>query len=194
MASVAKSRTARLFAAIWLPELQRAELAQALAVSLSQPADPSIAASLGGASLRPTRPDTWHITLAFVGEAPVTRTVDRFRALVPKDAQAGPLQLAGSGNFGPVVWVGVSSGPWLAEFADALQSQLHVADRRFRAHVTVARVRGDRRVATTAAARAAETLAHWEGTPWFPTEAVLVESVLGPTPSYPVLERVPLSS
>ena len=104
---------------------------------------------------------------------------------------AEPIHLAGAGAFGPVVWVGVEHGAWLADLARGLQHRLHVADRRFRAHVTVGRLRGD-----GGAARAREVvplLSSHVGPPWTPGAITLVESVTGPAPEYHVLQGWPLS-
>lgn len=133
-------------------------------------------------------PERWHITLAFLGVADPGRAAARISTVEQRGAMAvEPVRLAGAGAFGPVVWVGVEHGPWLAELAGDLRRALHVADRRFRAHVTVGRLRGE-----GGAARARELiplLASHVGPPWTPSELTLVESVTGPAPKYHILER-----
>ena len=104
---------------------------------------------------------------------------------------AEPIRLARAGAFGPVVWVGVEHGAWLADLAGRLQRTLRVADRRFRAHVTVGRVRGPE-----GAARAREVvplLLPHAGPAWTPSEFTLVESTTGPAPEYRVIDRWPLN-
>lgn len=206
MAAESTSPTARLFVAIWLPEPVAEHLSQGLQEALdhfapSDPAEP--APDLG---LRVTRRDTWHLTLAFLGQVPVDRTASHFlRIQLRGTAQDGPgrprtstagdgslqpgaLALRGAGTFGPTAWVGVDHGPWLAGLAESVQRTLHVADRRFRAHVTVARARQDR----VRAREFAQTLRDYRGPQWLPDELLLVESVLGPVPRYPVRARLPL--
>jgi 2'-5' RNA ligase len=89
-----------------------------------------------------------------------------------------------------VIWVGVEHGPWLAELARGLQASLHVADRRFRAHMTVGRLRGG--AGPARANDVVPTLGAHDGPAWTPGEITLVESVTGPAPEYHVLERWPL--
>jgi 2'-5' RNA ligase len=137
------------------------------------------------------------VTLAFLGSAPLARTIRRFQG--PSQANegtglppTGELQLAGSGNFGPVVWVAVAHDGWLATAAAAMQNRLAVTDRRFQAHVTVGRGRGRGRTPVEVARRAAGRLGDWRGPTWTPTEILLVESILGPHPQYPIRSRIAL--
>ena len=148
-----------------------------------------------GVNTRLARRDTWHITLAFLGEvtedrvhdvhAAVGRAVDRWRGEGPPH-----LRLAGGGRFGrgrfTLLWVGVE-GETLAGLARQVRRELKRArlphdDKPFRPHLTVARP-GDRvdRAAVNAD-RAA--LAEYRGPVW-PAETVeLVRSHLGPKPWY----------
>ena len=103
-----------------------------------------------------------------------------------------PIRLTGAGTFGPILWVGVEHGRWLADLATQLQSALRVDDRRFRAHVTVGRARGRPTEAARQARAAIPSLADHRGPPWLPTEVTLVASTNGPAPEYRVLERWPL--
>ena len=172
---------ARLFVAIWPDDAPRDALAHTV--------DPVRRAA---PDVRWQPPARWHITLAFLGVADPERAAARISTLERRGdtPAAGPLRLAGAGIFGPVIWVGVEHGPWLAEMAGGLQRVLHVADRRFRAHVTVGRLRGE-----GAAARAQEVvplLSPHAGPAWTPREITLVESVPGPAPEYRIIERWPL--
>ncbi len=146
---------------------------------------------------RPSSPDLrwqpaqrWHVTLAFVGDrapGPVQRRLSRVPLPIPE-----PIRLAGAGTFGPVAWIGVDHGPWLAELARDVQSALDVSDRHFRAHVTVARARGRGGVASARAAAA--HLDGYVGPPWMPDALTLVSSVAGPTPRYEVVAARPLGA
>lgn len=171
--------TARLFVAIWPDDASR----DALATTVHE-------ARSTAAAVRWQPPERWHITLAFLGHADPEQAVSRISThnlLAPE-----PIHLARSGTFGPVIWVGVEHGRWLAEVAGGLQRTLRVADRRFRAHVTVGRVRGP---GGPAQARdvAARLSAH-VGPAWTPAEVTLIESTTGPAPEYRVRERWPLGS
>lgn len=164
-------------------------------------------------SLRWTRPDDRHITLAFHGEVPEGYLEDLAGAL--DDAALAQPQfdaaLRGAGLFsGRTLWVGCSGegwGPLMAAAgqigADLLGRQ---TDGRSRPHLTVARA-GDRararsgsgaggRPPTTRAARAstgsvgadapasfAPALALYTGPTWTVGEIVLVRSQLGSGPS-----------
>jgi 2'-5' RNA ligase len=173
--------TTRLFVAIWPDTAAR----QALVPTVD-------AARLAAPDVRWQPPERWHITLAFLGPADPGKAGARIDALARADRLpcADPLGLRGSGTFGPVIWVGVEHGHWLATLAHDLQQSLHVADRRFRAHVTVGRIRGPHGPAR-ATDVAASLVAH-HGPAWTPAEVTLVESVTGPAPQYHVLSRWPL--
>lgn len=162
----------RLFVAIWPPPDAVAHITAALAAERPDAPD-----------LRWQPPDRWHITLAFLGEADAERSHRRLARtrLVP----VGRLRIAGSGAFGPIVWLGVEHGRGLADLAAGLQATLRVPDRRFRAHVTVARARG--RSGAPTARQAAEVLSGYRGPAWTPHEVTLVRSVGGPAPRYEVL-------
>lgn len=174
--------TARLFVAVWPDDAAREALADT--VERAQQATTDV---------RWQPPERWHITLAFLGVVDPGRAAARIPTVEQRGdtPAAEPIHLVGAGAFGPVVWVGVEHGAWLGDLARRLQHTLHVADRRFRAHVTVGRLRGD-----GGAARAREVvpmLSSHVGPPWTPGEITLVESVTGPTPEYHILERWPLS-
>jgi 2'-5' RNA ligase len=102
---------------------------------------------------------------------------------------AHPLHLAGAGAFGPIVWVGVEHGPWLTQLAETVQRTLRVADRRFRAHVTVGRARGRPGPAKARAREVVPALGTVRGPAWTPDWLTLVRSRTGPEPEYSILER-----
>jgi 2'-5' RNA ligase len=172
----------RLFVAIWPDAAARAALRSD--VDRARTAHPD---------LRWQAEERWHVTLAFLGDVDPVAAGRRLDALARRSLPAAePVRTAGSGAFGPVLWVGVQHGPWLRDLARAVQDRLHVPDRRFRAHVTVARARGaDPNVAARAAVPA---LAGHLGPHWLPGELTLVASRTGPQPSYHVRRSWPLQS
>ncbi len=130
--------------------------------------------------LRWQTPDRWHLTLAFLGSRSPDKEIRRLRRLTPP--AVGPLRISGSGRFGPVLWLGIEAGPWLAELAAEVRRVHDVDERRFRAHVTVARSRsilGQRQLT-----HAVADLASVRSPAWTPSELVLVESTIGPAASY----------
>jgi RNA 2',3'-cyclic 3'-phosphodiesterase len=100
--------------------------------------------------LRWSRPESWHITLAFLGEVtePVAHDVDVRLARVARRHSRCELAFAGAGRFnGRVFWVGVrgDTAP-LRRLADASAAaarrvDIPIEDRRFRPHLTLARAR-----------------------------------------------------
>ena len=143
----------------------------------------------GSAELRWQSPDRWHITLAFLGDRDVDSELARFPAAFP--AHSEPIRVEGSGHFGPVLWLGVTSPRWLIELAAGIQHVMRGDRRRFRGHVTVARSRtrgGDRELSAAVAA-----LGRFASDAWTPDEVVLVRSVIGPKPEYEVIVRSPLT-
>ena len=175
----------RLFAAVWPDQAAR----EALAAQLDD-----IREDATGVHWQP--PHRWHITLAFLGPGDPDVAAARISAAGRRHASplAGPLRLSGSGTFGPIVWVGVEHGPWLAELADRLQRAMRTPDRRFRAHVTVGRVRGH--AALPNARATAALMSGHSGPTWTPSEMTLVASTTGPKPEYRIVDRwsLPTSS
>ena len=158
-----------------------------------------MAAANRGVNTRPARPETWHVTLAFLGEvaeeragrvpAAIQRAVDGWR-----DAATGAPELAltGGGTFGrgrfTVLWVGVDGDRELLGRLSRLvrrelrRDRLPYDDKPFRPHLTVARP-GDRLDrAAVGADRAA--LAGYRGPTWRVESVELVRSHLGPRPRY----------
>lgn len=139
----------------------------------------------------PSRPERWHLTLAFLGEVD---DPDPVRAqLRPAVASAAPFELAlrGSGTFGrgAVVWVGVGGdvAP-LRSLASVVSAACRAAgadvdDKPYRPHVSV----GRRSHPDPAA------LAAYDGPAWPVSEVELVRSTLGHTVTHHVLDRFPLA-
>ncbi len=171
--------TERLFVAIW----PTTEVRDAVQAAL---------APLPGRypELRWQSPDRWHITVGFLGDRDPRRELNRFSRL--EMPAAHPIQLEGSGRFGPVLWLGVRSGDWLAALAGSVHKVMRSPDRRFRGHVTIARSRSS--IGARHVARAVTDLAEFQSPAWVPAEATLVRSNMGPQPSYEVIGRTPLTA
>lgn len=128
----------RLFVALEVAEPARAALKRALAPLREQ-----------YPWLRWTDPETWHVTLAFVGRVAPDRveTVDRITAEVTADRQPLALRLDGrAGTFaGSVFFASLTEDPALTSVAQELAERLRahgfrLDDRYFVAHCTLARV------------------------------------------------------
>lgn len=169
----------RLFVGLWPNPEAVAHLAARLGTE--RPEDPA---------LRWQPAERWHITVAFLGQADpgrARRRLDRLALPTP-----GPLRLAGSGRFGPILWVGVEQDGWLADLAETVQRTLRIADGPYRPHLTVARARG--REGAAVARAAAPALAGYRGPGWTPEVLTLVRSRTGPHPSYEVIGTWPFPS
>jgi 2'-5' RNA ligase len=191
----------RLFVAAYPPDEARAHLAtqvDALAVGR---------AAADGVNARLAAHETWHITVAFLGDVPderrddvesaVARGVLAWRAQRPD----GPprLRLAGGGRFGrgrfTILWIGLGGEvTTVAALGKALRRELKRArlsydPRPFRPHLTLARpgdrvdVRGD-----------IAALHEYAGPEWPVDEICLMRSHLGPKPTYDRLASWPLGS
>jgi 2'-5' RNA ligase len=148
-----------------------------------------------------TLPERWHLTLLFLGAVPDHQVADLVAALGPQvpATPLGPLQLAGAGRFGSprrpqVAWIGLDGDvPTLTDLARRLAAQarrlrLEVEDRPFRPHLTVGRWRPGRPADGTVIDR----LAGYRGPEWPVREVRLLESHLGPTPTYDELAAWPV--
>ncbi|HEV2892013.1 MAG TPA: RNA 2',3'-cyclic phosphodiesterase [Frankiaceae bacterium] len=141
-----------------------------------------------------------HVTLAFLGEVSedTARRVEEHLGEAAAEREPFALRLRGGGAFpraarARVLWAGLDGD------LDALSSLARATRRAARAarvdverkpyvpHVTVARLRRPADVSGAAAALDAVT-----SQVWTVTEVVLMRSVLGPTPSYEPLARLPL--
>ena len=165
-----------------------------LFVSIQPPADALAAldADLGRAravaphGLRWTRPEQWHLTLAFLGEVPdddVPALTDAVGGAVG-DAPMS-LRLAGGGCFGTrVLWVGLAGDVHalrtLAAGIGAAASQVGVAldDPSFRPHLTLARAGKEKADLRPAAAELAQVV----GPPWDVAAVSLMRSRLSAGP------------
>lgn len=149
--------------------------------------------------LRWTRPDGWHVTLAFLGEVaaavePVTAAVTRG----VRGADVGPvaLRLAEPGRFGRrAAWFGIADDPAgsVARLGEAIQAELEqaalpVERREVRPHLTVVRPKGRRQLP----AGFVDRLPRPEGS-WTVEHAVLLRSYTEPEGArYEELARVEL--
>ena len=107
--------------------------------------------------LRWVRPSRWHLTLAFLGELSIAARMRAQHALQRATAHTPPLEVTLPGRVGRfgnrVLWAAVDTGEddVLASLVAALRRELSVAGvpydgRPFRAHVTLARNGGQRRL------------------------------------------------
>jgi 2'-5' RNA ligase len=166
---------ARLFSAVLPPRFAVLDLAELLA-DFRGVVD----------RLRFTPAERWHITLCFYGEDdPSTRARwlrERVAALPPPR-----LRLTGSATFPGVFFAGVGADSPADVAALRKLARRCGAERRYRAHLTLARWRAP----DVSRERLTALLDGYTG-PWFVPDAVaLVQSEAG---AYRVLERMPLTS
>jgi 2'-5' RNA ligase len=130
-------------------------------------------------------PDTWHLTLVFLGQTPA-REVPRLAEIINGVAASGRpfrTELRGAGSFGGgrrplVAWIGVGAGAGeLAVLAAQLEGAIDPRreSRPLRPHLTVAREAPPRLVEALQASMAARP-----GLSWTSDRLVLYRSVLGP--------------
>ncbi|WP_457030367.1 RNA 2',3'-cyclic phosphodiesterase [Kitasatospora sp. P5_F3] len=191
----------RLFVAVNPPVVAVQELADAVAPLRELP---------GAERLRWSGVDGWHLTLAFLGELPVTElpALTGLLARVAEEHGAHRLRLAGGGCFGDrVLWAGVDGEVWaLRRLAEAVREgvgELGVETDQFgfHPHLTLARAgssQGRRRAARRTDAGDLQSLAGaldgFRGREWRAGELCLMRSDQGIGPSrYTVLERLPLA-
>ncbi|MFL6240412.1 MAG: RNA 2',3'-cyclic phosphodiesterase [Actinomycetes bacterium] len=137
--------------------------------------------------LRWTDPEQWHLTLTFCGEVDEKTAAELSLRLARAAARQAPvsLRLAGSGAFSRparahALWVGlkgeVDSLGRLAASASAAARRCAIAveDRRFRAHLTIARAAPAKDLRELVAA-----LSSYDGPTWVANEIHLVRSHLG---------------
>lgn len=134
----------------------------------------------------------WHVTVLFLGQcdSETTAVAQSEAARLSPKAVPEPITLTRSGNFGAVLWVGVDTGPWLADLSRRLGRALlpHDQRRQFRGHLTLARARAKRSPNECRSA-----LRDYRGLAWTPRRMALVESHLGPEPRYEDLAVFPLA-
>ncbi len=182
----------RLFVAIVPPPDALAELADVLA--------PLRAASPG---LRWTGPDDWHLTLAFLGEVADPVLANLFLRL-ERAARRHPVQrlaVSGGGAFprpsrATVLWAGISTAGGLGPLAASVAAAARRAGapppdegRRYRPHLTLARLRQPADISPLTAA-----LAGFSGRSWTAADVRLIRSNLRGQPRYTELGRWPLRS
>jgi 2'-5' RNA ligase len=148
-------------------------------------------------AVRWVRPEALHVTLRFLGNVAASRVEAIARAVGAEVARIAPFELAlGTPKLFPsprrprVVALELEPEAPLAELAAAVERGVVAAGfeaeaRRFRAHLTLGRIRGDRAPALGAASAPAARFRVGE--------AVLFRSDLSPSGSrYTPLERMPL--
>jgi 2'-5' RNA ligase len=174
----------RLFVAVTPPP----EALRALRLTLAPMLD-------GWDRLRWSREESWHITLAFLGEVDASLVPQLSRRLARVAARHSPMELSirGAGAFSRpaaarVVWSGIA-GPDtdLRRLADSVaaaarRAGITVEERRFRAHLTVARCKQPTDVRPLVT-----ELAAMAGPPWRADAIHLIRSHLGPKAYYETL-------
>jgi 2'-5' RNA ligase len=148
------------------------------------------------------RSDRWHLTLVFLGAVPDDRVAPLVDAAGPAivGTPAMTLRLAGGGRFGSlrrpqVAWAGLDGDvAALSALAARLTAaartvRLPVEDRPFRAHLTLGRWRPGQ----PADGSLTDRLGGYRGPVWRVTEVRLLESKLGPKPTYETVAAWPLT-
>ncbi|MFB7665148.1 RNA 2',3'-cyclic phosphodiesterase [Kitasatospora sp. NPDC056138] len=180
----------RLFVAVDPPASAVQELADAVAPLRELP---------GADRLRWTGVEGWHLTLAFLGEVPVTQVPQLEEAFARAAAVNGAhrLRIAGGGCFGDrVLWVGVEGETWaLRRLAESVREGigelgLETDERGFHPHLTLARAgsshgrsRAVRRSAPGELQGMAAALEDFRGSEWEAGELRLMHSTLGYGPT-----------
>jgi 2'-5' RNA ligase len=140
-------------------------------------------------NLRWRHPESWHITLAFLGEVPAETLPELTERLARAASRATPMELsvAGGGHFeSRVLWAGIQGDRdrlgRLSETvaAAARRCRLKVDDRPYRPHVTLAGVRGEEPHTRTDLAPYVERMAAFRTPRWLVKEMELFESVVSP--------------
>lgn len=148
-----------------------------------------------------TPPERWHLTLLFLGRVLEERVPALVAAVGPAVAPTPPmtLRLAGGGRFGSVrrpqvAWAGLDGDvrplvDLAGRLAGAARSlRLPVEDRPFRPHLTLGRWRPGK----PSDGALTDRLADYRGPDWPVTDVRLMESHLGPKPTYDTLETWPI--
>lgn len=188
----------RLFVALLPPPAAVAELAGAAAPLRRLP---------GARDLRWTPPESWHLTLAFLGETPDALRPDLDERLARAARRHGPydLRLAGGGRFGDrALWAAAEGDlPGLARLARSVRAAARRAgaaadeEHGFRAHLTLARTARARPVRLRPFAA---ELAGFRGASWTADTLCLVSStaprsgVPGEQPRYDTVAAWPLGA
>ena len=178
----------RLFAAVVPPPRVAEHLAAALDRYRS-----------GDTSLRWTRVESWHLTLAFYGSCTEAQAEERGAWLRERLRGHGPvrLRLSGAGRFRGVLWAGVDGDAdalhAIARAAGAEDERVVKEARRWHPHLTLARWRASR--PPRVVSRVVDGLADYRGPEWVAEEVVLLNSELHPAGArYTAQARCPLTS
>jgi 2'-5' RNA ligase len=140
------------------------------------------------APLRWTVPAQWHLTLTFCGEVDEHAAQQLSERLGRAAGRAAPMRLrfSGAGAFSRparahVLWIGVDGDVdalgklAMSTSAAARRVGIPVDDRKFRAHLTVARASPPRDLRDLV-----QQLSSYDGPGWTASEMHLVRSILGP--------------
>lgn len=159
-------------------------------------------AQAAGVNARLASVETWHLTLAFIGEVDEDKAGRAERAVaaaVAEHALPAALAVAGGGVFGrgrfTILWAGIGGDTTgLLDLATGLRRALKKArvpyDRKpLRPHLTIARV-GDRLPADDVS-HDKHTLDAYAGPAWPVTRVALMRSELRPKPVYTQLFAAP---
>jgi 2'-5' RNA ligase len=153
----------------------------------------------GDPYLRWSRPETWHITLAFLGDVAREALPDLVERLSRAAARNTPMELtvAGGGRFGArALWAGIQGDrDGLGRLAESVSSaarrcHIKIEERPFRPHLTLAHVRGVPRGAGDGETGPVDLQVYVDRmqtfrTPrWLVGEVELFESMDGPTQQY----------
>ena len=139
-------------------------------------------------SVRWRPPESWHITLAFLGDVPRETLPELTERLARAASRATPMELsvAGGGHFdSQVLWAGIQGDRdrlgRLSETvaAAARRCRLKVDERPYRPHVTLAHVRGE---GPTELQPYVERMTAFRTPRWLVKEMELFESVMPNTP------------
>jgi 2'-5' RNA ligase len=177
----------RLFVAVTPPPPVLAEIGQAVDKLRS-----------GHDEVRWTRPEAWHVTLAFLGEVGEERLPELTERLgrAARRHQPPTLAIGAGGRFGGrVLWVRVDGDRTpLSRLASSVaaaarRTGVPIQDRPFRPHLTLARSKGR---APVDLRPLVQELRSYSGTPWTARELHLVRSHLGPEAHHEPLTSWPL--
>jgi 2'-5' RNA ligase len=182
----------RLFIAVYPPAEAADDFARLIA---------GLHVSTADVNTRLARRDTWHVTLAFLGELPDERAPDAAGAITRATGDVAPpeLRIAGGGRFGrgrfTILWAGLDGR--LDPLATRIRRELkrsHVPyDRKpFKPHLTIARPGNRLDRVLIDEDRAA--LAGYRGPAWAVRTVELVRSRLGPNPTYEPIHSERLKS